>query len=42
MSGFKRGMEMVGMGFIPTCFDVINSLKFRLLPKNCSREWRVD
>jgi hypothetical protein len=35
MSGFKRGMETAGMGFIPTCIHVLNSLKFRLLPKNC-------
>jgi hypothetical protein len=41
MSGFKRGMEMVGMGFVPTCIHVLNSLKFRLLPKNCPMEWRV-
>ncbi len=34
MSGFKRGMEMVGMGFVPACIHVINSLKFMLLPKN--------
>ncbi len=41
MSGFKRGIEKAGMGFIPACICVLNSLKFRLLPKNCSREWRV-
>jgi hypothetical protein len=30
MSGFKRrGIEKVGMG------SIVNSLKFRLLPKNC-------
>jgi hypothetical protein len=34
MSGFKRRMEMAGMGFVPTCIYVLNSLKFRLLPKN--------
>jgi hypothetical protein len=41
MSGFKRGMETVGMGFVPACIHVLNSLKFRLLPKNHSREWRM-
>jgi hypothetical protein len=41
MSGFKRRMEMAGMGFVPACIHVLNSLKFRLLPKNCPREWRV-
>jgi hypothetical protein len=41
MSGFKRGIEKVGMGFVPVCIHVFNSLKFRLLPKNGSREWRV-
>jgi hypothetical protein len=41
MSGFKRGIEKAGMGSIPTCIRVLNSLKFGLLPKNCSREWRV-
>jgi hypothetical protein len=41
MSGFKRGMEKAGMGFVPACIHVSNSLKFRLLPKNCSKEWRV-
>jgi hypothetical protein len=35
MSGFKRGMGKAGMGFVPTCIHVLNSLKFRLLPKNC-------
>jgi hypothetical protein len=35
MSGFKRGIEKVGMGSIPVCIRVFNSLKFRLLPKNC-------
>ncbi len=35
MSGFKRRMEIAGMGFVRTCFHVLNSLKFRLLPKNC-------
>jgi hypothetical protein len=41
MSGLKRRIEKVGMGSIPTCICVLNSLKFRLLPKNCPREWRV-
>jgi hypothetical protein len=41
MSGFKRGIEKAGMGSVPTCICVLNSLKFRLLPKNCPREWRV-
>jgi hypothetical protein len=29
MSGFKRGIEKAGMGSIPTCICVLNSLKFR-------------
>ncbi len=41
MSGFKRGIEKAGMGSIAACIRVLNSLKFRLLPKNCRREWRV-
>ncbi len=41
MSGFKRRMETVGMGFVLACIHVLNSLKFRLSPKNCPREWRV-
>jgi hypothetical protein len=41
MSGFLRGIEKAGMGSVPTCICVLNSLKFRLLPKNCLREWRV-
>jgi hypothetical protein len=41
MSGFKRGIEKVGMGSVSTCICVYDSLKFRLLPKNCPREWRV-
>ncbi len=40
MSGFKRGIEKAGMDSVPTCICVLNSLKFRLLPKNCPREWR--
>jgi hypothetical protein len=35
MGEFKRGMEKAGMGFVPACIHVLNSLKFRLLPKNC-------
>jgi hypothetical protein len=35
MSGFKRGIEKAGMGSVLTCIHVLNSLKFRLLPKNC-------
>jgi hypothetical protein len=35
MSGFKRGMEKAGMDFVPACIHGLNSLKFRLLPKNC-------
>ena len=41
MSGFKRGIEKAGMGSVPACICVLNSLKFRLLPKNHPREWRV-
>ncbi len=33
MSGLKLGMEMVGLGFVPACIHVLNSLKFRFLPK---------
>jgi hypothetical protein len=40
MSGFKRMMEIAGTCFVCACFHVLNSLKFRLLPKNCPREWR--
>jgi hypothetical protein len=36
MSGFKRGIEKAGMGSIPACTHVLNSLKFRLLPKKLS------
>jgi hypothetical protein len=42
MSGFKRGIEKVGMGSVPACICVLTSLKFRLLPKKCPREWRVS
>jgi hypothetical protein len=41
MSGFKRGIEKAGMGSIPACICVLNSLKFRLLPKSPPREWKV-
>jgi hypothetical protein len=41
MSGFKRGIEKVGMGFVPACICILNSLKFRLSPKKFPREWRV-
>jgi hypothetical protein len=41
MSGFKRGIEKAGMGSVPACICVLNSLKFRVLPKNCPGEWRV-
>jgi hypothetical protein len=41
MNGFKRGIEKAGMGSIPACICVLNSLKIRLLPKNCPREWKV-
>jgi hypothetical protein len=34
MNGFKRGIEKAGMGSIPACICVLNSLKFRLLPRN--------
>jgi hypothetical protein len=39
MSGFKRGIEKTGMGSILACILVLNSLKFRLLPKNGPWEW---
>jgi hypothetical protein len=35
MSRFKRGIEKVGMGSVPFFICVLNSLIFRLLPKNC-------
>jgi hypothetical protein len=35
ISGFKRGIEKVGIGSVPACICILNSLKFRLLPKNC-------
>jgi hypothetical protein len=34
VSGFKRGLEKAGMGSVPACICVLNSLKFRLLPKH--------
>jgi hypothetical protein len=37
MSVFKRGIEKAGMGSIPACIRVLNSLKFRLSPKNCQK-----
>jgi hypothetical protein len=33
MSGFKRGIKKAGMGSVAACICVLNSLKFRLLPK---------
>jgi hypothetical protein len=33
LSGFKRGIEKAGMDSIPACNNVLNSLKFRLLPQ---------
>ncbi len=41
MSGFKRGIKKAGMGSVPACIRVLNSLIFRLSPKNYPREWRV-
>jgi hypothetical protein len=41
MSGFKRGIEKAGMGSVPACICVLNSLKLRLSPKKCPRGWRV-
>ncbi len=41
ISAFKREIEKAGMGSVPACIHVLNSLKFRLLPKNCPRECRV-
>jgi hypothetical protein len=38
----KRGIEKMRMGSVPACICVLNSLKFRLLPKKCPREWRVS
>jgi hypothetical protein len=35
MSGFKKGIEQAGMGSVPACIRVLNSVKFRLSPKNC-------
>ena len=33
MSGFKIGIKKAGMGSVPASIRVLNSLKFRLLPK---------
>ncbi len=33
MSGFKRGIKKAGMGSVPACIHVLNSLKFRLCLK---------
>ncbi len=41
LSRFKRGIEKAGMASVPAFIHVLNSLKFRLLPKNRPREWRV-
>ncbi len=41
MSGFKREIEKAGIGSIPTCICVLNSLKLRFLHKNRPREWKV-
>jgi hypothetical protein len=38
MGWFRRGIEMASIGFIPACFHVLNSLKFRLLPEICPGE----
>jgi hypothetical protein len=38
MRGFKRGIEKAGMGSVPACICVLNSLKFRLSPKNCQTD----
>jgi hypothetical protein len=35
MTVFKRGIEKAGMGSVPACICVLNSLKFMLSPKNC-------
>jgi hypothetical protein len=34
MSGFKREIEKAEMGSVPAFILVLDSLKFRLLPKN--------
>jgi hypothetical protein len=34
MNGFKRGIKKAGMGSVSACIHVLNSLKFRLSPKN--------
>ncbi len=40
MGWCMKGMEMAGTGLVPAHFHVLNSLKFRFLPKNCPRERR--
>jgi hypothetical protein len=35
MIELKRGIEKAGMDSVPACICVSNSLKLRLLPKNC-------
>jgi hypothetical protein len=40
MGGFKKG-KMAGTAMVSPFEIVLNSLKFRLLPKNRPREWRV-
>jgi hypothetical protein len=35
ISGFKRAIEKAGTGSVPARIHVLNSLKFKLLPKNC-------
>jgi hypothetical protein len=37
MSGFKRGIEKAEMGSVPACICVLNSLKFKILPKNAKQ-----
>jgi hypothetical protein len=41
MRGFKKVIEKAGMDSFLACICVLNSLLFRLSPKNCPREWRV-
>jgi hypothetical protein len=38
MSRFERGIKKAGMGSVPACVCVLNSLKFRLSPKNCQKD----
>jgi hypothetical protein len=44
VNGFKRGIEKARMGPVPACICVLNSLKFRLLPKNrqTGTAWKVS